>query len=219
MTSEDIHAVTELAEEAAFGSNAAKTLNDLTRKVGNLERERHTEISAVIFLRIMERLGGTFIWRDGPKQGNKYSDVFQALAAEMPEFLEKSLVEKGDHVQEYGPKLRAGFYATRKWLAEWYEDTVFCVPRNKESGILTVITLDRNLRLGDGTNQAPTAAQMQQLRDEKLAAGQLTASTKRMNAATKDKTEVRSRISLIVDKALAELDTSKGSKLLEEQQS
>lgn len=216
MTSEDQG--TELAQDRAFGPNAARALDSLTHKVGNLERERHTEISAVLFLRVMERLDGTFIWRDGPKRGNKYADVFQALSAEMPEFGEKSLVEKGQHVQEFGPQLRAGFYAARKWLGTWYEDTVYCVPQNTESGILSVITLDRDLRLGDGSDSAPTAAGMQQMRDEKLASGQLSASTKRMNAAIRDKTAVRSRIGLIVERALAELETAKGTKLIDQKE-
>jgi hypothetical protein len=216
MTNDDIHAALELAEENAFGPHAAKTLDSLSRKVGNLDRERHTEISAVLFLRIMERLGGTFIWEDGPKRGNKYADVFQALAAEMAEFTEKSLIEKAEHVQEYGPKLRSGFYNTRKWLSAWYEDTVFCVPRHSESGVLTVITLDPDLRLGDGSETSITAAQMQQLRDEKLATGQLRASTRRMNAAARDKTVVRDRINLIVNKALAELEASQGTRLLDQ---
>jgi hypothetical protein len=222
MTNEDIHAAVELAEESAFGHNAAKALHSLTTKVGNMDRERHSEINAVMFLRTMERLNGTFVWKDGPKRGNKYNDVFQALAAEMPEFAEKSLIEKSEHVQEFGPRLRSGFYATRKWLTAWYEDTVFCVPSNKESGVLTVITLDREQRVrlkDDGTpdETSPTAAEMQQIRDEKLAIGQVSASAKRMRAATKDKTVVKSRISAIVDRALAELDASRGSRMLADQ--
>jgi len=217
MNTEDIDAAVELIEESSFSSNAAKALQSLTSKVGNLDRERHKEISAAAFLRAMQRLGYTFIWEDGPNGGNKYSDVFQALAATMPEFDEKSLIEKSEHVQEYGPRLRAGFYAARKWLDKWYEETVFCVPRHTESGVLTVITLNRDFHLGDGTPAALTAAQMQQLRDEKLATGQVSASAKRMSAATKDKGAVRTRINAIVDKALVDLDTHKGSRLIEEQ--
>jgi hypothetical protein len=213
MTDEDIQATVELVEEGAFRATARKTLSSLSTKVGNLERERRYEIAAVLFLKLMQQLGGTYIWKDGPKRGWKFADVFQALAAEMQAFEEKSLKEKSDHVEEYGPKLRTGFYAARRWLSEWYGETVFCVPATTESGVLTVITLDHGLHLGDGSESAITAAQMQQLRDEKLAKGQLTASAKRMNAATKDKAQVRTRINDVVEKALADIEAFKGSKV------
>ena len=203
MTTEDIKAALELAsEDSSFMNNAAKTHHSLQTKVAGTEKSRRIEINAVLFLQTMLDKGGTFVWSDGPKSGHKFATVFDALAAEMPIFANLGLMDRAQHIEENAPRLRGGFYATRKWLAQWYMDTVFVVPQHNESSVPTVITLDPHFVLECGK----TAAQMQAERDFKLADGQIRASTKRLAASTKQKDTIKTRLNEIMQKAMVELD-------------
>jgi len=203
MTVDDIAAAADLAEQDAnLLSNAHKAERSLATRVGRTERERHKEIAAVLFLRLMKQLGGTFVWADGPKQGDKHATVFEALVAEMDAFKGLPLKEKGDFIEENEPKLKAGFYAARRWLAEWYADTVFCVPQDEESHLPRVITLDPGYVLACGK----TASQMQNERDRKLATGQIRSSSRRIFAVTRSKDDTRLQIENAVQKALKEFD-------------
>jgi hypothetical protein len=203
MTQQDIEAATELLQEDSghFVNDAAKTLHNLESKVGDTERKRHADIAAVLFLQTMANLNGSFVW-EGPKQGYKVSNVFEGLATKMPQFETLGLLAKGEHVEEFAPQLRAGFYAARKWLDKWYLGTVYAVPQHSEASIATVITLDPDYVLLCGK----TAGQMQAERDFKLADGQVRASTRRLAASVKDKTAVHQTLDQILQRAHAELE-------------
>ena len=205
MTSEEFEtaATQELLQFGSghFTNDAAKTLHNLENKVGDTERKRHTDITAVLFLQTMSNLGGSYVW-EGPKQGYKLSSVYEGLATSMPQFEMLGLLEKSAHVEEYAPKLRAGFYAARKWLDKWYLGTVYAVPQHSEASVATVITLDADYVLECGK----TAGQMQAERDFKLADGQVRASTRRLAASVKNKDDVRLKLDQILQRACAELE-------------
>ena len=205
MTGRDIEAAAQLMEEDQVGSHftndAAKTLHNLESKVGDTEKKRHADLSAVLFLQTMANLNGSYVW-EGPKRGYLLATVFDGLATQLAEFESLGLLEKGAHVQEYGPRLRAGFYAARKWLDKWYLGTVYAVPQHTESSVATVLTLDAGYILECGK----TAGEMQAERDFKLADGQMRASTRRLVASTKDKDMVRIKLDQIVQRARGELE-------------
>lgn len=192
---------------AHFTNDAAKTLHNLESKVGNTERNRHADISAVLFLQTMANLNGSFVW-EGPKQGWKVSNVFEGLATKMPEFDNLGLLEKSQHVEEFAPQLRAGFYGARKWLDKWYLGTVYAVPQHSEASVATVITLDSEYVLECGK----TAGQMQAERDFKLADGQVRASTRRLAASVKNKDDVRDKLNQILQRAHTELEDLRPSR-------
>lgn len=165
-----------------FLDRAARTQHDLETQVGNTERKRRIEISSVLFLKtLIEQCEGTFVW-EGPRQGEQHANIFEALAARMPAYLGLGLRAKNDHIEEYGPKLRQGFNGARKWLAEWFTATVYCVPQNNEASIQTVLTLNPRYRVECGR----TAAEMQAQRDYKLAYGQMKATAMRVVASSGD---------------------------------
>jgi hypothetical protein len=191
MTEEERTEIVALTQNNNFLDQAARTQHDLEAKVGNTERKRHMEINSVLFLRtLVQRCNGTFVWEE-PKSGDRHDNIFEALStlvAGAPDkkgargYNDLSLREKNEHIEEIAPKLRHGFNSARKWLAQWYGATVYCVPQHNESSIQTVMTIDPNFVLANGR----TAGQMQEDRDYKLALGQMKSSALRAVASSGD---------------------------------
>lgn len=193
---------TEEFVDKSYLNSVRKTRNSLETKVGETNKHRNLEIDAVLFLRVLEQIGGTFVWSDGPRNGDKFANIFEALATKIPGYDEKGLLDKGAHIEEYAPKLRHGFYSARKWLDHWYNEVIFNVPQLQESSIPTVLTFDPAYVLDGGL----TAAEMQAKRDFKLANGQIIASARRLAASTKEKETVKDKLSTIVGHAVAALE-------------
>lgn len=169
-------------EALDYLNNANKAREDLKTTVGNTERKRRIEVNTVVFLKtLIDECGGTFVW-EGPRKGDKHATIFEALSAKMPGYGEMSLRGKNEHIDDVAPKLRYGFNGARKWLAEWFNATVYCVPQNNESSFQTILTLNPNFV----TECGRTAAEMQTTRDYKLAFGQMKASAMRIVASADD---------------------------------
>lgn len=209
MTDTEVAVAAEPREIEVRGFN--QTLTRLSRKVGDTEKNRRIETCAVVFLRLLHDLGGTFVWEDGPNRGHKFSDIWKALATKMPGFDSLGWEEQHEHVQEYAPRLKAGFYGAREWMTEWYGTTIYLVPHIKESGPLTVLTFMGDHKLeGAGI----TAAEMQTRRDRKMAQGQVRASAQRMVSANGgDRHKAMNVISEILVSVGFELENSKPSRI------
>jgi hypothetical protein len=185
-----------MSDETVEPNNAYKTLHILETKVGNSERSRHIDVNGAFFLRTLLDIGGTFVWEDGPKKGDQFANVFEALATQTGGYTGLGLMARAQHVEEYAPRLRSGFYSARKWMQFWFLDTVYSVPQNRNSNLPTVVTINQDFVLECGA----TAAQMQEERDIKLAEGQVLASARRMVSTLKSPALVIEKIQAIMQR-------------------
>lgn len=171
-----------VSHENGHLKNSLRALDRLQTRVGDSDKKRKVEVKAATFLAVLSNyLNGTFVWKDGPKEGDKWSTIFEALAADMPEVKVQQMGHRAlmDHVDETAPRLKSGFYAARQVLEKWFGHTIYSVPQHEEASVHTVLTIDPDFRLEGGK----TAAEMQTMRDVKLAEGQVKASSARLATA------------------------------------